>query len=176
MQNFNCNKWGCDGYGFKKWWLAKISQNWWEKVFNYENDTSQVTISFPTPTPTSVPTPSPYQITAGNCQILKTVSECDSPSRDLEDKCAWYFCADKSLPRGTSNEVACPKPTPTPTPNPQKPIIITKYIPSPVPTIVPAETNPFLGGPKKIVQPQPPANNIRWQDWIINLIKKLLGW
>ena len=45
-QNFNCSRWNCNGYDFKKWWLnhlPKVSgqtdgklNNWWRYILDYE--------------------------------------------------------------------------------------------------------------------------------------------
>ena len=46
-QNMNCSEWGCEGYGFKKWWLRHLPRmsgktngklnNWWKYVADYES-------------------------------------------------------------------------------------------------------------------------------------------
>lgn len=45
-EQFNCSRWGCDGYGFKKWWFNHLPRyagktdgkwnNWWRYVLDYE--------------------------------------------------------------------------------------------------------------------------------------------
>lgn len=45
-QSINCTTWGCDSYGFKKWWLNHLPRfdgvtdgrlnNWWRYVLNYD--------------------------------------------------------------------------------------------------------------------------------------------
>ncbi|OGM84372.1 hypothetical protein A2376_01755 [Candidatus Woesebacteria bacterium RIFOXYB1_FULL_47_31] len=46
-QNMSCSEWGCDGYGFKKWWLRHLPKaggktsgklnNWWKYAADYES-------------------------------------------------------------------------------------------------------------------------------------------
>ena len=46
-EQFNCSRWGCDGYSYKKWWFAHLPRysgktdgkwnNWWRYILDYED-------------------------------------------------------------------------------------------------------------------------------------------
>ncbi|MFA6603194.1 MAG: dockerin type I domain-containing protein [Candidatus Shapirobacteria bacterium] len=46
VENINCTEWGCNGYGYKKWWLAHLPKstgvtegvlnNWWEYLSDWD--------------------------------------------------------------------------------------------------------------------------------------------
>jgi hypothetical protein len=52
-QSINCDTWGCDNYGFNKWWLNHLPRyegssngklnNWWRYVLEYEESVSTTT-------------------------------------------------------------------------------------------------------------------------------------
>ena len=55
VETFNCSRWNCDGYQYKKWWLSHLPKytgktdgkwnNWWRYVLDYEEATKIVNIS-----------------------------------------------------------------------------------------------------------------------------------
>ena len=79
-QSFNCSKWSCDGYGYKKWWLSHLPKaagvapdgkltNWWEYVIDYDSAIS------PTPTPTPTPTPLSFPPGDANGDCAVTIAD-----------------------------------------------------------------------------------------------------
>ena len=45
VESFNCSRWNCDGYQYKKWWLSHLPNNWWRYVLDYEEAAKTVNIS-----------------------------------------------------------------------------------------------------------------------------------
>src|SRR3989344_5011622 len=94
-QQFGCERWGCSGYGFEKWWLGHIPKytgngidgklnNWWLYVIDYEEALRQEM-----------------------CNTHSTVASCDATN----GQCAWYYCANAGTggcyPTGTDTSSVC---------------------------------------------------------------------
>lgn len=95
-ENFNCVRWGCNGYQYKKWWLAHLPKyrglapdgklnNWWDYVQDYRE-----------------------ALNLQQCAGRSTSQICAPTAGDF---CAWYLCAYDNtggcFPRGTENTRAC---------------------------------------------------------------------
>ena len=96
IQSFNCSRWSCSDYQFKKWWLSHLPKyrglaldgklnNWWHYIYDYEEANA-------------------WQQCTG-----RSTSQICAPSS--VDFCAWYLCAYEEtggcFPRDTENTRAC---------------------------------------------------------------------
>jgi len=68
-QSFNCSRWNCSGYDFKKWWLSHLPKasgqtdgkwnNWWRYVIDFEEAISPPASPSPSPSSSASPYPTP---------------------------------------------------------------------------------------------------------------------
>lgn len=142
-KTFGCEAWGCNGMGWKRYWLSHIPKavsstsgtwnNWWKYILDYE-----VAVGI-TPQPTPTPTPTPTSNATPTPNVTPTPNNTETPS-------------------------STPTLTPTPTPSPTNRATLT---PGPTRTPIPTTT------PTPSAQPSSfpvPVSGSSWQSIVVGIV------